>query len=323
MIVPVEQHNDWTKRQLRSKAHPPVQRVVTKALEINRMLTQINKTAPFTTENRCIDVRGYVLEPPLICFKSANGLQRERATSFNGRVWKNVNSFWYRLGELYEGNDSNVGNRENFKDRDHRDHRERDSFQPIDWCICYDVNDRNGMQCVDRIEQYLSQWNNDRRFGRDREPLRRPCRVGLDYSDLTRIREKLRNNKYRVCLFILGSNPDSPRQKVDITRHILFYQQPQSALSTPCQSPRRSDRDRYSDRDSERDRHRRTDRSSNSLSMDLQFMNAATVNKRNAVFNVFETLLLKSKVILYYLEPNLPSKRFVILIGWNMGNLIG
>ena len=53
--------------------------------------------------------------------------------------------------------------------------------------------------------------------------------------------------------------------------------------------------------------------------MDLQFINAATVNKRNAVYNVFETLLLKSKVILYYLEPTLPSKLFNYHRLWMVG----
>jgi len=137
-------------------------------------------------------------------------------------------------------------------------------------------------------------------------PLRHPKRVGLDYSDLTRIREKLRNNRYRVCLFILGSTPMSPRVKVDITRHILFYQEPTSSLTSPCPSPRRSG-----------SHHRRGDREQ--LSMDLQFMNAQTVNKRNAVFNVFETLLLKSKVILYYLQPSLPSNKFNYHRLWMIG----
>jgi len=306
VIVPVEQHNERTKRQLRSKAHPPVQEVVTKALELNRMLAQINKTAPFRTEDRCIECRGYVLEPPLICFKTARGIQRERATTFSGRTWKNVNSFWYRLSELYDGDNGDGG------DRDERGER------GIEWAICYDKNDRNGMQCVERIEEYLAQWNRDRQFGQSAggEPLRRPARVGLDYGDLTRIREKLRRNEFRVCLFILGSNPQSPKVKVDITRHILFYEQPQCALSTPCGSPSRS---RSSGR-RERGGGRRGDKDSEQpLSLDLQFVNAATVNKRNAVYNVFETVLLKSKVILYYLEPMLPSQRLNYHRLWMVG----
>ena len=70
IIVPVEQHNDRTKLQMRRIAHPPVQQIINRAIDINKELADINKTAPFRTESHTISCKGYYLDPPLICFKS-------------------------------------------------------------------------------------------------------------------------------------------------------------------------------------------------------------------------------------------------------------
>jgi len=55
------------------------------------------------------------------------------------------------------------------------------------------------------------------------------------------------------------------------------------------------------------------------LSMDLQFICTQTISKKNAVFNVFETLLLKGRRILYYVEPRLPSRKFNYHWMWMIG----
>lgn len=70
IIVPVEQHNDRTKKQMRRISHPPVCEIINRAQRINEQLSVINKTAPFTTEKRCIQATGYYVDPPFICFKS-------------------------------------------------------------------------------------------------------------------------------------------------------------------------------------------------------------------------------------------------------------
>ena len=70
IIVPVEQHNDRTKSQMRRKSHPPVQEIINRAIQINKELSIINKTAPFITQKGPILCKGYYLEPPLMCFKS-------------------------------------------------------------------------------------------------------------------------------------------------------------------------------------------------------------------------------------------------------------
>eukprot|EP01083_Nonionella_stella_P102357 291107_1 len=53
--------------------------------------------------------------------------------------------------------------------------------------------------------------------------------------------------------------------------------------------------------------------------IDTQFINEATIRKRNAVFNVFEIAFLKSRYILYYVEPSLPSNAFNYTRCWFIG----
>ena len=192
------------------------------------------------------------------------------ATSFGGRVWRNVNGFWNNVSELY--------------DPDSKPQR----FRGIDWAICYDRNGRNGDRFARDIERLLGQFDQGRGFERGQEPLNRPQLIDMDYNNLPRIREKLRKSNFKVALFILPNTAYGCKLKVDITRHVLFYQEPQSALSTPTTSPKKESR------------HSRSDKHYNNLSMDLQFICEPTIKKRAAVFNVFESL------VIVHISPHVP-----------------
>ena len=282
VIVPVEQHNDFTKQKLRRLSHPNVQTIINKAMEINKTLKSVTKTAPFTTHSEPVKVTGYNIDFPFICFKDRNGLRREsvndgNGNEFGGRAWSNVNSFWYNLRDIGSNNPN---------------------IPSIAWAICY--NEHSGYHYAKQIVEAYHGFNQKRRF--KQAPLGEPDLIGMDYSDLVGIRKRLRGSKYAVALFILPDHGGS-NIKVDITRHVLFYNEPHSALSTPNGSPIRS-------------RVHRNDRTSNNLRMDLQFICQSTIRKRNAVFNVLETLMLKAGVILYYVEPKLPSKLYCTKRVW-------
>eukprot|EP01083_Nonionella_stella_P239030 837076_1 len=82
IIVPVEQHNDETKKKLRQISHPRVNTIISKSMEINKILTNTAKTCVFTTENKPIKVKAYYIDAPTICFRSRGGVRRENATTF-------------------------------------------------------------------------------------------------------------------------------------------------------------------------------------------------------------------------------------------------
>eukprot|EP01083_Nonionella_stella_P071646 192588_1 len=84
---------------------------------------------------------------------------------------------------------------------------------------------------------------------------------------------------------------------------ILFAEEPSTALtSNASMSPQSKHRNRM-----------------NHQPIDTQFINESTIQKRNAVFNVFETAFLKSGYILYYVEPLLPSNVFNYTRCWFIG----
>eukprot|EP01083_Nonionella_stella_P071647 192589_1 len=84
---------------------------------------------------------------------------------------------------------------------------------------------------------------------------------------------------------------------------ILFAEEPSTALtSNASMSPQSKHRNRM-----------------NHQPIDTQFINEATIRKRNAVFNVFETAFLKSGYILYYVETSLPSNVFNYTRCWFIG----
>jgi len=295
VIVPVEQHNDATKGKLRLRSHPKVDKIVDESLALSKLLASVNKTSPFTTETQCMSTKAFEVEPPMICFQSRDGLKKVRATEFSGKEWRNVNAFWNSLTSLYSG-------------------QKESTARQIEWAICYDVNDRDAERNVAEIESLLSQFIRCRGFQRGAEPLAPPHRMGFDYGRLQSIRETMRKScderRLSVCLFILPSRTrygNDDRLKTDITRHILLMQPPPAS---PSASPRSS---RSESPNTKRERV------TNNLSMDLQFINSSTVRKKNAVFNVFETLLLKGKKILYFVEPSLPSKVFNFHRLWMIG----
>lgn len=172
-----------------------------------------------------------------------------------------MNGFWNNVSELY-------------------DDKKSVRFKSIDWAVCYDRNSHNGDRFARDIERLLGQFNQGRGFNRGQEPLRDPKLIGMDYKNLPQIREELRRSNFKVVLFILANTPYGCKLKVDITRHVLFYQEPNSAITTPNASPRRESR------------HSRSDKQYNNLSMDLQFICEPTIKKRAAVFNVFESLVI-------------------------------
>ena len=98
--------------------------------------------------------------------------------------------------------------------------------------------------------------------------------MDMDYSNLQRIREKLRNSQFKVVLLIIPSTAYGCKLKVDITRHVLFYQEPSSALSTPNTSPKKESK------------HSQSDKQYNNLSMDLQFICESTI-KRKMLFLMY------------------------------------
>jgi len=293
IIAPNENYNEDTKKRLRQLSHPSVHDIIGKGIDINKHLSSINKTAVFTTQNTPCQLDGYRLQAPLICFKGRNGEERVAADQFSGGVWRNVNGFWYKYSEIYGSQSPQTPQ------------------AALSWAICYDGNDRDGSMTANKIAQFFEDFCRARKFQRGCEPLRNPEILDLDYTDLHGIRERLRNSRFSVALFILGNNQMASQYKVDITRHVLFHQTPSSALSTPNASPRE-----YHHRSRSHSDH---ERRSNNLLLDIQFVCAKTVNKRNAVFNIFETLLLKSKWILYYLRPQLPSNQFCVDRLWMIG----
>ena len=81
---------------------------------------------------------------------------RHKADEFGGRVWKNVNNFWYSLRSIYD----------EVKSESKRDDQE---YHGINWVICH-----NGT-CHDAAKQIiysLHDFNGDRRF--KSPPLREP-----------------------------------------------------------------------------------------------------------------------------------------------------
>ena len=163
----------------------------------------------------------------------------------------------------------------NEKENNHNDGYRNNNDR--NWCIVYDRNDSYQKRSAEEICNSFNQFCGMRRF--QRKPLNPPQILGLDYANLTSIRSEIRCGKFRVALFILPDRGEVGKLKVDITRHVLFALEPQSALSSPCNSPN----SKYHDNDYKQQKQL------NELEIDVQFMLQKTTRKRNAVFNVFES----------------------------------
>eukprot|EP01083_Nonionella_stella_P064672 168799_1 len=118
-------------------------------MEINKILTNTAKTCVFTTENKPIKVKAYYIDAPTICFRSRGGVRRENATTFGGKVWKDVDAFWYNKRSIYNKNDNNNSN---------------SNGKPIEWAICYDINSRGGDQSSRAFVNLLQQFIRGRNF---------------------------------------------------------------------------------------------------------------------------------------------------------------
>ena len=173
------------------------------------------------------------------------------ATQFRGKAWSGVTGFWQTLNGLRTGKD---------------EHRRGD------WAICYDRNNRNGDRLAREMQKKFHEFNTRKRhWSQDQEPLKSPKIVDMDYSNLPRLREKLRKGKYVVVVFIIPDTVQGSHLKVDITRHALFLQEPDNALTTDLSDMKQNDDESH-------------------ITMDLQFICENTVDRNyNGVMNTFES----------------------------------
>jgi len=285
VIVPMELQTDETKNKMRALAHPEIRDIVAATKKINDKLNAMQRTCLFQTEAECLRVRGYMLRPPLVCFKTCRGMHKVSALQFGGHEWKNVNAFSYDLREVYGGGANDGPSR-----------RSSTPSQPIQWAILFDPSlTRHG--CDQQILNALDTFKSKRRFEFD--PFGQPQVLKRDFRELGPLREELRRSQFSVVLCILPEQNDS-KIKLDITRHTLFSEQPSTALTTPNVSPSKKSAKR-------------------NQAFDFQFVCERNMHKQNALFNVFESILLKSKVILYHLELELPAKVYDYNRCWMIG----
>eukprot|EP00485_Elphidium_margaritaceum_P005895 CAMPEP_0202694980 /NCGR_PEP_ID=MMETSP1385-20130828/8697_1 /ASSEMBLY_ACC=CAM_ASM_000861 /TAXON_ID=933848 /ORGANISM="Elphidium margaritaceum" /LENGTH=1178 /DNA_ID=CAMNT_0049350929 /DNA_START=86 /DNA_END=3622 /DNA_ORIENTATION=+ len=290
VIVPMELQSDDTKQRLRSMAHPEMADIVSATKKINATLNAMQRTCLFKTESECLRVEGYVLRPPNIRYKTRKGMDSVCALEFGGREWKNVNAFSFDLRDVYGGSGGGSSSSSNR------------ASQCIQWAILYD-DTQSQSRCVDNILRTLSDFKRNRCFAQD--PFGEPTVLRRDYRDLGNLRDELRGSRFSTVLCILPENNEASKFKLDITRHTLFSEEPTTAVSAAATTT-----SNVSGRDSA---------AKCNHAFDLQFVCERTLSKRNALFNVFETLLLKSQVILYHLDMQLPARAYAYQQCWMIG----
>eukprot|EP01084_Bolivina_argentea_P248271 415259_1 len=255
-----------TKSDRRRKSHPSVNEVIMGGIEQNKKLNNISRSISKlfeTVTNQPVTVTGYKLNPPEIIYTGSRGELRVNSTEFTGRDWSQVNDLIYYHGDR--------GNKK--------------------WVIYYDKNDdRNN---AENVRTLYDTFCDKRRF--KKLPLAQPKVEAIDYNDLVGLRDRVRNNGCSVSLFIISNDRDmkGSKQKIDISKWVLFEDQPDAALTVNIKKSKR--------KLSYKGQYRK---------FDIQFILDANTRNNHAAFSTFETLFLKSDLGLYRLNPRLPSKKF-------------
>ena len=217
-----------------------------------------------------------------LVYTARNGITKEPADQFGGKVWKNVTSLSSKLST-----------------------NSKDKIKGIKWAICHH-QDRSGRQ-QDQYAQELrksfeTKWC--RKWDKGCEPLRKPIIMGLNYYDLASCRSTLRQSGCRVIVLIIPNNEEGSKLKADLTRYILCKTLPSNALTTGPGI-------------GSRNQSEQEEKKSNDIALDLQFIRESTI--KNGEVNIFEAVLIKTNAILYWLEPVLPSREFNYNRLWMIG----
>ena len=139
------------------------------------------------------------------------------------------------------------------------------------------------------VSNLFDQFMDNRKF-HGSKTVEYPELCAVDYADLGKLRQEVRRKGCLVNVFIVSNDMNGSKQKIDITKHCLFDYPSENGPNA-------------------------------NVKIDLQFILDVNCNKfhRNAVYGVFDSVLLKFGIGLYSIDPMLPSNKFGTSSLWIFG----
>ena len=313
VLLANEDISDDTKAMRREKSHVDVDRVIRRGTEMNKRLNEVLRMRyrgkrQFETIIEPVTVTGYYLNSPSI---SITGILM---IFVNFKILNFPTFDWLLNGNLMtvpiQSGDRGVN-----IPKDVLSYRNEKGFGGRDWSNVRDFgyygNDRAGMKWMILYDEQHGNYNANavrdqydfyvgtkRRFRNP--PLRPPDVIRVDYGDLQSIRQIVRSSDCRIFLFIISSDEQGSKTKIDISRHILFEREPTNAIGTHFRS----------DTDSDSKSNDQSNQQNKRIELNLQFILDSACSNNNALFGTFDSLFLKSGLCLYRMDPNLPSNTF-------------